>query len=163
LQETPDRILRSYEELFAGYNQDPEAILRKSFAMGDYDQMVLVRDIEFASFCEHHWLPFIGRAHVAYLPKGGRVVGLSKLARVVDVFARRLQIQERLTLQIADVMEAVLDPAGVAVVIDAQHQCMTSRGARKPNAGMVTSEMRGAFRDDRKLREEFLLLTKAGR
>jgi len=160
LIDTPKRMIKSYAEMLGGYNQDPEAILKKSFAMGDYDQMVIVKDIPFTSFCEHHWLPFVGKASVAYLPQGGRVVGLSKIARVVDVYAKRLQIQERFTLQIAEVIEKVLKPAGVAVIVEAVHQCMVCRGAKKEGASMITSEMRGAFLSESEVRAEFLQLVK---
>jgi len=167
LLETPDRILRAYGELLCGYKQDPVAILQKSFGLGPYDQMIVVKAIPFVSWCEHHWMAFVGVAHVAYIPcvvdgKGARVVGLSKVARVVDVYAKRLQIQERMTLQIANALETVLAPEGVAVVIEATHQCMSSRGALKRGAGMVTSEMRGIFRDDPRARAEFFMHIKEG-
>lgn len=158
LLETPRRVVRSFEELYAGYEMDPEAILAKTFHEVDgYDEMVTVRDIRLESHCEHHMVPFIGHAHVAYLPDK-RIVGLSKIARVVEAFAKRLQVQERLTVQIADAIDRVLAPRGVAVVIEAEHFCMTTRGIRKPGALTVTSRMLGAFRDDPSTRREFLAL-----
>lgn len=156
LLETPERVVRAYDEFFAGYGQDPEAVLARTFdEVESYDEMVLVRDIEFASHCEHHMVSFTGLAHVAYLPDR-RVVGLSKLARVVDLFARRLQIQEKLTVQIADAIDRVLQPKGVAVVLEARHDCMATRGVHKPAARTITSRMTGAFRADPSLRREFL-------
>ncbi|MGE0142966.1 MAG: GTP cyclohydrolase I FolE [Planctomycetota bacterium] len=156
LAETPARVVRAYEELFAGYEMDPEAILAKTFReVEGYDEMVTVRDIRLESHCEHHMVPFLGRAHVAYLP-ARRVVGLSKLARLVEGFAKRFQVQERLTVQIADAIDHVLSPRGVAVVVEAEHFCMTTRGIRKPGAITVTSRMLGAFRDDAATRREFL-------
>ena len=156
LQGTPGRVARAYEEFFAGYGQDPEEILQRTFEETDgYDEMVLLRDIRFESHCEHHLAPIIGKAHVAYMPKT-RVVGISKLARVVEVYAKRLQIQEKMTAQIANTIEAVLQPHGVAVVIEAAHQCMTTRGVHKPGVDMVTSRMLGVFRDDAATRREFL-------
>jgi GTP cyclohydrolase I len=153
---TPERVVRAYEEFFAGYAQDPIEILQRTFEeTGGYDEMVLLRDIRFESHCEHHMAPIIGVAHVAYLPKT-RVVGISKLARIVEVYARRLQIQEKMTAQIANTIDAVLQPHGVAVVIEATHQCMTTRGVHKPGTSMVTSRMLGVFRDDPKTRREFL-------
>ncbi len=153
---TPDRVVRSYEEFFAGYNQDPEEILKRTFEETDgYDEMVLLRDIRFESHCEHHMVPILGKAHIAYMPKS-RVVGISKLARIVEVYAKRLQIQEKMTAQVANVIQDVLDPYGVAVVIEAQHQCMTTRGVYKPGVTMVTSRMLGAFRDNHATRKEFL-------
>ena len=153
---TPERVVRAYEEFFAGYGQDPVEILQRTFEeTGGYDEMVLLRDIRFESHCEHHMAPIIGVAHVAYLPKT-RVVGISKLARIVEVYARRLQIQEKMTAQIANTIDAVLQPHGVAVVIEATHQCMTTRGVHKPGTSMVTSRMLGVFRDDPKTRREFL-------
>ena len=158
LVDTPDRVVRSYEEFFSGYHEDPEEILRRTFEETDgYDEMVVLRDIRLESHCEHHMVPFIGKAHVAYLP-GRRVVGISKLARVVDIYARRLQIQEKLTAQIANTIQEVLNPRGVAVVVEAAHQCMTTRGVRKPGVTMVTSRMLGAFRDDPSTRREFMAL-----
>jgi len=153
---TPERVVRAYEEFFAGYAQDPAEILQRTFEETEgYDEMVLLRDIRFESHCEHHIAPIIGVAHVAYMPKT-RVVGISKLARVVEVYARRLQIQEKMTAQIANTLDEVLQPHGVAVVIDAAHQCMTTRGVHKPGVSMVTSSMLGVFRDDPKTRREFL-------
>ncbi|MGF1630556.1 MAG: GTP cyclohydrolase I FolE [Kiloniellaceae bacterium] len=153
---TPERVVRAYEEFFAGYAQDPAAILQRTFEETEgYDEMVVLRDIRFESHCEHHMAPIIGVAHVAYMPKA-RVVGISKLARVVEVYARRLQIQETMTAQIANILDEVLQPHGVAVVIEAAHQCMTTRGVHKPGTTMVTSRMLGVFRDDPKTRREFL-------
>jgi GTP cyclohydrolase I len=156
LQETPARVARAYEEWFEGYDQDPEQMLRQTFGeVAGYDEMVTLRDIPFESFCEHHLALMTGFVHIGYLPNG-RVVGISKLARVVDAFARRLQIQERLTAEIADVLNEVLRPAGVGVVIKATHGCMTTRGVRKHGVLMVTSRMLGAFRDSAVTRQEFL-------
>jgi GTP cyclohydrolase IA len=155
---TPDRVVRSYAEFFAGYDLDPVAILERTFEETDgYDEIVLLRDIRLESYCEHHMVPIIGRAHVAYLPHR-RVVGISKLARVVEAYAKRLQIQEKLTAQIANTIQQVLQPRGVAVVIEAAHQCMTTRGIHKPGVTMVTSRMLGAFRDDPTTRREFLAM-----
>jgi GTP cyclohydrolase I len=155
---TPDRVVRSYEEFFAGYAIDPVAVLERTFEETDgYDEIVLLRDIRVESYCEHHMVPIIGRAHVAYLPHR-RVVGISKLARLVDAYAKRLQIQEKLTAQIANTINEVLQPRGVAVVIEASHQCMTIRGIHKPGAAMVTSRMLGAFRDDPSTRRELLAM-----
>ena len=156
LLETPNRVVRAYEEFFAGYDTDPADMLSRTFEETDgYDEMVLLRNVTFESHCEHHMVPIIGVAHVAYIPEH-RVVGISKLARVVEAFAKRLQIQERLTMQIANTIEAILQPIGVGVVIEAQHQCMTSRGVHKPGVSMVTSCMLGAFRDNPATRSEFL-------
>jgi GTP cyclohydrolase I len=156
LVDTPARVVRAYEEFFVGYEVDPVQLLERTFEeAADYDEMVVLRDIRLESHCEHHVVPILGRAHVAYLP-AQRVVGISKLARVVDAFAKRLQIQERLTAQIADTIQAVLQPRGVAVVVEAAHQCMTTRGIHKPGVTMVTSRMLGAFRDDPTTRREFL-------
>jgi GTP cyclohydrolase I len=150
LLDTPARVARAYEEWFAGYEVDPEAFLRRTFEETDgYDEMVVLRDIHFESFCEHHLAPIIGRAHVAYLPHK-RVVGISKLARVIEAYSKRLQIQEKMTAQIANTINGVLSPRGVAVVIDATHQCMTTRGIHKSGVSMVTSRMLGAFRSDPK-------------
>ena len=158
LRGTPDRVVRSYEEFFAGYRVDPVALLERTFEETDgYDEIVLLRDIRLESYCEHHVVPIIGRAHVAYLPHH-RVVGISKLARVVDAYAKRLQIQEKLTAQIANTINDVLQPRGVAVIIEAQHQCMTTRGIHKPGVSMVTSRMLGAFRDDPSTRRELLAM-----
>jgi len=153
---TPDRVVRSYDEFFAGYFDDPVQILERTFEETDgYDEMVVLRDIEIASHCEHHMVPILGRAHIAYLPDK-RVVGISKLARVLDVFAHRLQIQEKLTSQIANTINSVLQPRGVGVIIKAAHQCMTTRGVNKPGVTMVTSTLLGCFRDDPTTRQEFL-------
>ncbi len=158
LQDTPARVVRSYEEFFNGYTEDPVALLARTFEEIDgYDEMVVLRDIRVESHCEHHMVPIIGRAHVAYLPHV-RVVGISKLARVVDAYAHRFQIQEKLTAQIANTINDVLQPRGVAVVIEANHQCMSTRGVHKPGASMVTSRMLGAFRDDPSTRREFLAM-----
>jgi GTP cyclohydrolase I len=158
LLDTPSRVVRAYEEFFAGYHEDPEEILRRTFEETEgYDEMVVLRDIRLESHCEHHMVPIIGKAHVAYLP-ANRVVGISKLARVVEIYARRLQIQEKLTAQIANAIEDVLHPRGVAVVIEAAHQCMTTRGVRKPGVTMVTSRMLGAFRTNASTRREFMAL-----
>ena len=159
---TPDRVARSYEEFFAGYWQDPEAILRTTFEETEgYDEMVVLRDIDYESHCEHHMVPIIGRAHVAYLPNS-RVVGISKLARIVEAYAKRLQIQEKMTVQIANSINKVLAPKGVAVVIEGNHECMSTRGVHKPGVTMVTSTMLGAFRDDPSTRREFLAFTGKG-
>jgi GTP cyclohydrolase IA len=153
---TPDRVARSYGEFFAGYWQDPESILRTTFEETEgYDEMVVLRDIDYESHCEHHMVPIIGKAHVAYLPNN-RVVGISKLARVVEAYAKRLQIQEKMTVQIAKTINDVLAPKGVAVVIEGNHECMSTRGVHKPDVTMVTSTMLGAFRDDPSTRREFL-------
>jgi GTP cyclohydrolase IA len=155
---TPDRVVRAYEEFFSGYHADPVEILQRTFEETDgYDEMVLLRDIRLESHCEHHMVPIIGKVHVAYLPDR-RVVGISKLARVVEMYARRLQIQEKLTAQIANTINEVLQPKGVAVVIEAAHQCMTMRGVHKPGVTMVTSRMLGAFRDNSSTRREFMSL-----
>jgi GTP cyclohydrolase IA len=161
LRETPARVTRAFEEYFKGYDEDPEAILQKTFEeIEGYDEMIVLRGIRFESHCEHHMAPIIGRAWVAYIPKGpkGRVVGISKLARVVDAFAKRLQIQEKMTAQIANTIQKVLDPEGVAVVIKAEHHCMTTRGVHKHGTDMVTSRMLGAFRDSPLTRQEFLAI-----
>ena len=156
LQDTPARVARAYEEFFTGYATDPVELLARSFEETDgYDEMVVLRDIRLESHCEHHMVPIIGRAHIAYLP-AGRVVGISKLARVLEVYSKRLQIQEKLTAQVANTIEQVLKPKGVAVVIEAAHQCMTTRGVHKPGVTMVTSRMLGAVRDDPETRREFL-------
>ena len=156
LKGTPGRVVRAYEEFFAGYAEDPVALLATTFEKpGSYDEMIVLRDIRVESHCEHHIVPILGKAHVGYLPTD-RVVGSSKLARVVEMFAKRMQIQEALTSQIADTIQEVLEPRGVGVVIEAAHQCMTTRGIRKPGVSMVTSRMLGSFRDDRTTRQEFL-------
>ena len=155
---TPDRVVRAYEEWFAGYNEDPVSILERTFEETEgYDEMVVLRDIRFESFCEHHVAPIIGVAHCAYLPDR-RVVGISKIARVIELYAKRLQIQEKMTAQIANAIQDVLRPRGVAVVVDATHQCMTTRGVRKPGVSMITSQMLGAFRSDAATRREFLAM-----
>jgi GTP cyclohydrolase IA len=158
LEGTPDRVVRAYEDFFSGYAEDPVDILSRTFEETEgYDEMVLLKDIRLESHCEHHMVPIIGVVHVAYLPLR-RVVGISKLARVVEVYAKRFQIQEKLTSQIANTIQDVLEPAGVAVVIEAAHQCMTTRGVHKPGVTMVTSRMLGAFRDNPDTRREFLSL-----
>jgi GTP cyclohydrolase I len=155
---TPGRVARAYEEFFAGYDEDPMALLQRTFEETEgYDEMVVLRDIRFESHCEHHMVPIIGRAHIAYLPRR-RVVGISKLARVLEVFSHRLQIQEKLTAQIANIINEVLQPKGVGVIIDASHQCMTTRGVHKPGMSMVTSHMLGTFRSDPRTRREFLAI-----
>jgi GTP cyclohydrolase IA len=158
LLETPDRVLRAYDEFFAGYAEDPKEILRKTFSETEgYDEMIVLRDVRFESHCEHHMVPIIGKAHIAYIPKR-RVVGISKLSRIIDMYAKRLQIQERLTAQIADTINEVLQPKGVAVVIEATHQCMTTRGVHKTGVSMVTSRMLGVFRTHETTRKEFMSL-----
>jgi GTP cyclohydrolase I len=159
LIETPARVTRALEESFVGYAQDPAAILQKSFDETEgYDEMIVLRGVRFESHCEHHMAPILGRAWVAYVPSG-RVVGISKLARVVEIYAKRLQIQERLTAQVANTIEEVLKPRGVGVVIKASHHCMTTRGVHKPDSDLVTSRMLGCFRDNPELRQEFLDMT----
>ncbi len=156
LLDTPSRVVRSYDEFFAGYRSDPADILARTFSeVGGYDEMIVMNDIRFESHCEHHMAPIIGKVHIGYLPDQ-RVVGISKLARLVDVFAKRLQIQEKMTADIADTLQRVLQPRGVAVVIEASHQCMTTRGVHKPGASLVTSRMLGAFRENPATRREFL-------
>ena len=158
LVETPSRVVHAYQQFFEGYDVDPVALLQRTFEEVDgYDEIVLLRDIRFDSHCEHHMMPILGHAHVAYLPER-RVVGISKLARVVDAYARRLQIQEKMTAQIANTINDVLEPKGVAVVIEATHQCMTARGVHKAGATMVTSRMLGRFRADPRTRRELLSL-----
>lgn len=158
LLDTPGRVARAWEEFGAGYGQDPREILARTFEeIAGYDEMVVLRNIGFESHCEHHMLPIIGRAHVAYLPRN-RVVGISKLARIVQAFSLRLQIQEKMTAEIADTIHEVLDPYGVAVVVDAVHHCMTTRGVRRAGVSMVTSRMLGAFRKDPSTRREFLAM-----
>jgi len=155
LKNTPDRVSRMFAELLSGYNADPEKIINGALFEINYDEMVLVRDIEFYSLCEHHMLPFLGRAHVAYLPKG-KVIGLSKIPRIVEMYARRLQVQERMTRQIADLLQETLEPHGVAVVVEAMHLCSMMRGVKKHDARMTTSAMHGAFRANLATRQEFL-------
>ena len=164
LRDTPMRVVRSYREFFAGYGQDPNAILARTFSEVDgYDEMIVMNDIRFESHCEHHMAPIIGKVHIGYLPDR-RVVGISKLARLVEVYAKRLQIQEKMTAQIADTLQEVLKPRGVAVVVEAAHECMTTRGVHKPGVSMVTSRMVGAFREDAMTRREFLSIVElAGR
>lgn len=155
LRRTPERVARMYEELLEGYRTDPISLVNDALFDVKYDEMVVVRDIEFYSLCEHHMLPFIGRAHVAYLPRE-RVIGLSKIPRIVDLFAKRLQVQERMTRQIADFIDTLLHPLGVAVVVEGLHLCATMRGVKKHDARMTTSTMLGAFRQSLATREEFL-------
>jgi len=156
LLDTPGRVVRAFEEFYQGYDICPRAYLEKTFEETEgYDEIVLLKDIRFESHCEHHMVPFIGKAHVAYLPNR-RVVGISKLARVVDAYAKRLQIQEKMTAQIANTIDEVLEPRGVAVIVEAAHQCMTMRGVHKPGVSLVTSRMLGAFREDPTTRREFL-------
>ncbi len=161
LKGTPGRVVRAYEEFFAGYAEDPAAVLTKTIEKTDtYDEMIVLRDIRLESHCEHHIVPILGRAHVGYLP-AERVVGVSKLVRLVDIFAKRMQIQEALTSQIADTIQQVLKPRGVGVVIEAAHQCMTTRGIHKPGVSLLTSRMLGCFRDDPTTRREFLSMISA--
>ena len=163
LVDTPNRVVRAYEEFFAGYHEDPVSMLTTTFEeTADYNEMIVIRDIRLESYCEHHIVPILGKAHIGYLP-ANRVVGISKLARVVEVFAKRMQIQETLTAQIAGTIQDVLKPRGVGVVIEAAHQCMTTRGIRKPGVSMVTSRMLGSFRDDPTTRQEFLSIVGGGR
>ncbi len=161
LLDTPKRVVKSYEEFFEGYHEDAEDILARTFEeVEGYDDMVLVRNISIESHCEHHMVPVNGVAHVAYLPDG-KVVGLSKLARVVDMFARRLQTQETMTAQIADAIEKALKPKGIAIMVSADHQCMSTRGVMKKDADTITTQFRGAFRDDERLERRFMKLIKA--
>ena len=156
LLDTPSRVVRAYDEFYAGYSQDPKEILRTTFEETDgYDEMVVLKNISFQSHCEHHMVPIIGKASIAYLPNN-RVVGISKLVRVLEAYAKRLQIQEKMTTQIANAINEVLNPKGVAVVVEGEHQCMTTRGVQKPGVSMVTSRMLGAFREDASTRREFL-------
>lgn len=158
LLETPKRVVKSYQEFFSGYHEDPVAILSRTFEETEgYDEIILLKDIRLESHCEHHMVPITGKAHVAYLPRS-RVVGISKLARVVDAYAKRFQIQEKLTVQIASAIQEVLQPRGVAVMIEANHQCISTRGVHKPGVSMVTSHMIGEFRDNPSTRREFLAL-----
>ncbi|NQW09615.1 MAG: GTP cyclohydrolase I FolE [Alphaproteobacteria bacterium] len=158
LHDTPKRVVKAYEELFGGYLHDPADLLARTFEeVEDYDEIVLLRGIRLESFCEHHMLPIIGIAHVAYMPRG-RVVGISKLARVIDAYAKRMQIQERLTAQIATAINDVLDPQGVAVVIESEHHCMSTRGVHKPGVSMITTRMLGCFKEDEGRRREFYQL-----
>lgn len=161
LLDTPKRVVKAFEDFFSGYDTDPEELLSRTFEeVEGYDEMVVLRDIRLESHCEHHLAPFIGRAHIAYLPNK-RVVGISKLARLVDAYSKRLQIQEKLTAQIANTLNDVLQPKGVAVVVEAQHQCMTTRGVHKPGVTMQTSRMLGLFRQDPRTRQEFFSLINA--
>ena len=158
LLETPKRVIKAYEEFFAGYEMDPDDILNKTFEeVAGYDEMIIIKDIRLESHCEHHMVPILGKAHLAYIPNN-RVVGISKLARVVDVYGKRLQTQETMTAQIAESINRVLKPKGVAVVVDAGHQCMTTRGIHKTNATTITSQMLGVFRSDYRTRSEFMNL-----
>jgi len=163
LIDTPMRVARAYEDWFSGYDQNPVAYLQRTFEeVEGYDEMIVLRDIAFESHCEHHMAPIIGKAHIGYLPKN-KVVGISKLARVVEAFARRFQVQEKMTAQIANCIQDVLQPKGVAVVIEAKHQCMTTRGIHKSDVSMVTSQMVGTFRKDARTRIEFLRMIDANR
>lgn len=156
LKATPGRVVRAYKEWFSGYDEDPNDYLRRTFEeVGGYDEMVLLRDIRFVSHCEHHMAPIIGRVHIGYLPRN-RVIGISKLARLVETFARRLQVQEKMTAEIANCLSVVLKPHGVGVVVEAEHECMTTRGVNKTDVTMVTSRMVGAFRNQKQTRDEFL-------
>jgi len=157
LLRTPERMQRSLEYLTKGYREDPEKLLKGALFNVDYDEMVIVKDIEMFSLCEHHLLPFFGKVHVAYIPKG-KVIGLSKLPRLIDIFARRLQVQERLTTQIAETIQRAIEPQGVGVVIEARHLCMMMRGVEKQHSSAVTSSMLGAFREEKETRDEFLAL-----
>ena len=158
LKDTPKRVAKAYEQFFAGYGEDPEQVLSRTFEeVEGYDDLVIIRDIDIESHCEHHMVPILGKAHVAYLPDK-KVVGLSKLARVVEIFARRLQTQETMTAQIADAIEKALQPRGVAVIIDAEHQCMTTRGVNKRDAFTVTLQLRGVFAEDERMERRFLKL-----
>jgi GTP cyclohydrolase I len=160
LLETPGRVARSYRQLFAGYDDDARGYLEKTFEeVGGYDELIVLRDIRVVSFCEHHMLPFIGKAHVGYLPTN-RVVGISKLSRVVNAFARRMQIQEKLTAEIAEAINDILQPQGVGVMIEAEHSCMTMRGVNTPGSKLITSRLMGVIRDDPRTREEFLRLAR---
>lgn len=157
LQRTPERVARMYAELTAGYHVDPDMLINEAIFDIDYDEMVTVKDIDFYSLCEHHILPFFGKAHVAYIPEG-KIIGLSKIPRIVEMYARRLQVQERMTVQIADFLDEALHPQGVAVVVEGKHMCAVMRGVKKENAKMVTSAMRGGFKRDQRTRSEFLRL-----
>lgn len=162
LLDTPERVAKAYRDWFSGYAIDPNEYLRRTFEeVAGYDELIVLRDIEFESHCEHHMAPIVGKAHVGYLP-AGKVVGISKLARVVEVYARRFQVQEKMTAQIAACIQGVLEPRGVAVVIEATHECMTTRGIHKRGVSMVTSKMLGAFRKDARTRSEFLQFLRNG-
>ncbi|MFI4965412.1 MAG: GTP cyclohydrolase I FolE [Caulobacterales bacterium] len=161
LLDTPARVARAYKELFAGYESDPKEYLQRTFdEVGGYDELVILKDIRVVSFCEHHMLPFLGKAHVGYLPRN-RVVGISKLARVVHGFARRLQIQEKLTAQVAEAIQDILDPKGVGVVVVSEHSCMTMRGVNTPGSRLTTSHLLGEVRDDPRTRQEFFDLVRS--
>src|SRR5579864_3310568 len=162
LRRTPQRYAKVLQDLTKGYHEDPEQMIRGALFDVDYDEMVIVKDIEMFSLCEHHVLPFFGKVHIAYIPKG-RVIGLSKVARLVEVFARRLQVQERLTVQIAETIQKAIQPLGVGVVIEARHLCMMMRGVEKQHSSAVTSHMLGSFRSSDKTREEFLSLIRNGK
>jgi GTP cyclohydrolase IA len=157
LVNTPDRVHRAYEYLLKGYKEDPEAMVREALFTCTYDEMVIVKDVEMFSLCEHHMLPFFGKVHVAYIPKG-KVIGLSKIPRLIEIFSRRLQIQERLTTQIAETIQNTIEPQGVGVVIEARHLCMMMRGVEKQHSAAVTSSMLGCFREEQETRTEFLSL-----
>jgi GTP cyclohydrolase I len=157
LTNTPERVHRAYEFLTKGYQEDPEAMLKKALFTVDYDEMVIVKDVEMFSLCEHHMLPFFGKVHVAYIPNG-KVIGLSKIPRLIEIFSRRLQIQERLTTQIAETIQQAIEPQGVGVVIEARHLCMMMRGVEKQHSAAVTSSMLGSFRQNQETRTEFLSL-----
>ncbi|MDQ4077050.1 MAG: GTP cyclohydrolase I FolE [Chloroflexota bacterium] len=157
LQRTPERVMQMYEELTEGYHVDPEKLINDAIFDVEYDEMVIVRDIDYASLCEHHLLPFLGHAHIAYIPRG-KVIGLSKIPRIVEMYAKRLQVQERLTTQIADFLMEHLNPLGVGVVVEGRHMCAMIRGVKKPNSVMVTSAMRGGFKKDPRTRAEFMSL-----
>ena len=161
LLETPSRVARACTEIFSGLYEDPAQYLLKQFHEADHEEMIIVRDIPFTSMCEHHLLPFTGRAHVAYIPKKGRITGLSKLARCVEGYARRPQVQERMTSQIADAIMRSLEPLGALVVVEAEHMCMTARGIKKPGSLTITSAVRGSFQEDEKTRAEALALFKS--
>ncbi len=163
LLETPDRVIRSYKEFFSGYNENPEDVLSRTFdEVEGYQDMVMLRDIDLESHCEHHMVPIIGKAHVAYVPTK-RVVGISKLARVIEIFSKRLQTQETMTAQIGDTIQRILEPQGVAVLIDAEHQCMTTRGVHKPNVFTITSHFTGVFQTDPRMEQRFLAMVKSDR
>jgi len=157
LARTPERVHRAYEHLLKGYKEDPEALLKKALFTVTYDEMVIVKDVEMFSLCEHHMLPFFGKVHVAYIPNG-KVIGLSKIPRLIEIFSRRLQIQERLTTQIAVTIQKAIEPQGVGVVVEARHLCMMMRGVEKQHSAAVTSSMLGCFRDEQETRTEFLSL-----
>ena len=162
LKSTPKRVVKAYEDWFSGYNEDPKEVLKKTFSeLNGYDEIIMLRDIRIESHCEHHIAPFIGSAHVAYLPRK-RVVGISKIARITKIFSKRMQVQEKLTAQIANCIQEVLKPRGVAVVIEAQHQCMTTRGINTPGISMVTSQLLGKFRTDASTRREFYSMINQG-